>query len=172
MFKEFGILNSYTIESTFYSCFNSRTQKKKVNVDIEDQIKIEDLYQVGNDFCETLMSIINSKILKRKFITDTTTPLGNFLPGQGGNPISNFFVNQQNEIAAQKMHTNNSILYNQQNNVQSVLKQFINGPPINPYSLIGQSSIQQANQTFMGCASMSADKSFMNSTTDKKVKNK
>ena len=82
MFKEFGILNSYTIESTFYSCYNPRMgQKKKVNVEDDAQIKIEELYQIGNDFCETLMSIINSKILKRKFITDTTTPLGNFCPG-------------------------------------------------------------------------------------------
>ena len=82
MFKEFGILNSYTIESTFYSCYNPRMgQKKKVNVEDDAQIKIEQLYQIGNDFCETLMSIINSKILKRKFITDTTTPLGNFCPG-------------------------------------------------------------------------------------------
>ena len=37
MFKEFGILNSYTIESTFYSCYNPRMgQKKKVNVDNDD----------------------------------------------------------------------------------------------------------------------------------------
>ena len=34
MFKEFGILNSYTIESTFYSFYNPRLgQRKKVNVE-------------------------------------------------------------------------------------------------------------------------------------------
>jgi hypothetical protein len=40
------------------------------------------------------MAIINSKILKRKFIIDTTTPFGSLLPGQGGNPITNFFLQQ------------------------------------------------------------------------------
>ena len=44
MFKEFGILNSYTIESTFYSCYNSKMGKKKVNVDNEEQIKVEELF--------------------------------------------------------------------------------------------------------------------------------
>jgi hypothetical protein len=73
MFKEFGILNSYTIESTFYSCYNPKIgQRKRVNVEDNEQIKDTDLFEVGNDFCEILMVIINSKILKRKFITDTT----------------------------------------------------------------------------------------------------
>jgi hypothetical protein len=82
MFKEFGILNSYTIESTFYSHYHPRVgQKKKVNVEDELQVKVEELVEIGNDFCETLTAIINSKILKRKFIIDTTTPLGTMQPG-------------------------------------------------------------------------------------------
>ena len=94
MFKEFGILNSYTIESTFYSCYNPKLgMKKKVNVENDEQIKVEELNEIGHDFCETLMAIINSKILKRKFIIDTTTPLGSLVPGQGGYPITNFFLN-------------------------------------------------------------------------------
>lgn len=82
MFKEFGILNSYTIESTFYSHYHPRMgQRKKVNVEDELQIKVEELVEIGNDFCETLTAIINSKILKRKFIVDTTTPMGIPQPG-------------------------------------------------------------------------------------------
>ena len=49
-----------------------------------------------------------------------------------------FFMNQQNEVNNMK-HINNSLQYNTENNVQSTLKQFINGTNsnINPYSLIG-----------------------------------
>lgn len=115
------------------------------------------------------MSIINSKILKRKFITDTTTPLGNFCPGQGGNPISNFFVNQQNELNAQKLHQNNSIMYNQQNNVQSVLKTFINGPSINPYSLIGGPSSIAANSSITATSNIFNQP---NQSPDRKAKQK
>ena len=80
-FKEFGILNSYTMESTFYSCYNQKMgQKKKVNVEDDGQIKVEELVQIGYDFCEILTSIINSKIRKKKFIIDTTAPLGS-VPG-------------------------------------------------------------------------------------------
>lgn len=32
MFKEFGILNSYTLEATFYSSYNQKQGKKMVNV--------------------------------------------------------------------------------------------------------------------------------------------
>lgn len=111
MFKEFGILNSYTIEATFYSCYNPKQGvKKKVNVEDDLQIKVEDLYSVGWDFCDTLMVIINSKILKRKFIVDTTLPIGQMQPGVGGNPMTNFFMNQQNEaLNQQKTHQSNSI---------------------------------------------------------------
>jgi hypothetical protein len=44
--------------------------------------------EIGQDFCETLTAIISSKILKRKFIMDTTTPLGTSQPGAGGNPVT------------------------------------------------------------------------------------
>lgn len=33
MFKEFGILNSYTLESTFYAPFHVKNFKKKYNVE-------------------------------------------------------------------------------------------------------------------------------------------
>ena len=95
MFKEFGILNSYTIESTFYSHYNPRMgQKKKVNVEDELQVKSDELLTIGSDFCEALTAIINSKILKRKFIVDTATPLGsNVIAGQGGFPLTQFLLN-------------------------------------------------------------------------------
>lgn len=115
MFKEFGILNSYTIEATFYSYYNPRLgQRKKVNVEDEFQIKAEELLEIGNDFCETLTAIINSKILKRKFIVDTATPLGStIVAGQGGYPLTQFLLNQQNEQNQLRTHQNNSNQYNQ-----------------------------------------------------------
>lgn len=75
--------------------------RKKVNVEDENQIKVEELVQVGRDFCETLTAIVNSKILKRKFILDTTNPLGAMIPGQGGNPLTQFLMNQ-NKAAAEE----------------------------------------------------------------------
>jgi hypothetical protein len=36
LFKELGILNSYTLESTFYAPYNSKTFKKKR--DVEDDL--------------------------------------------------------------------------------------------------------------------------------------
>ncbi len=42
MFREFSILNSYTLESTFYAPFNNEVKKKKY-VDDENHIKAEDL---------------------------------------------------------------------------------------------------------------------------------
>lgn len=51
MFKELSVLNSYTLESTFYASFNPKTQKKKAPVEEELQIKAEDLIGVGSDFC-------------------------------------------------------------------------------------------------------------------------
>lgn len=51
MFKEYQILNSYTLESTFYAPYNPKTQKKKTPVEDELQIRAEDLMQVGADFC-------------------------------------------------------------------------------------------------------------------------
>lgn len=49
-------------------------------------------------------------------------------PGQGGNPLTGFLLNQEKEKNAALLHQNNSATYNQQNNVQSVIKSFINGP--------------------------------------------
>lgn len=35
MFKEYGVMNSYTLESTFYAPYSSKTFKKRTNVDEE-----------------------------------------------------------------------------------------------------------------------------------------
>jgi len=43
MFKEFNIINSYTMESTFYAPFNGKNFKKKTNVEDALQIKSSDL---------------------------------------------------------------------------------------------------------------------------------
>ena len=47
LFKELGILNSYTLESTFYAPYNAKTFKKKRDVEDELMIKAEDLRQIG-----------------------------------------------------------------------------------------------------------------------------
>mmetsp|Transcript_47264 Transcript_47264/g.34556 ORF Transcript_47264/g.34556 Transcript_47264/m.34556 type:complete len:275 (-) Transcript_47264:1306-2130(-) len=77
MFREMQVLNSYTLEATFYAMYNQKTFKKKYNVEDELQLKAEDLMAVGADFCQTLVSIINSKILKKKFFQEAA---------QGGAP--------------------------------------------------------------------------------------
>lgn len=74
---------------------------------------MSELVEIGLDFCETLTSIINSKILKRKFIVDTTQPMGVLQPGQGGNPLTGFLINQEKEKNAALLHQNNSASYNQ-----------------------------------------------------------
>ena len=98
LYKQFGILNSYTLESTFYAPFNPKNQylqsQKRKPVEDDQQVKGSELIQVGYDFCSTLIAMINSKILKRKFILDTTNPLGAMIPGQGGNPLTQFLMNQ------------------------------------------------------------------------------
>jgi hypothetical protein len=43
IFRELGILNSYTLESTFYAPYNSKTFKKKRDVEDEMMIKQEDM---------------------------------------------------------------------------------------------------------------------------------
>ena len=53
MFREFSVLNSYTLESTFYAPYN-KTFKKKINVDEDLQIKAEELVLVGSDMCTTI----------------------------------------------------------------------------------------------------------------------
>jgi len=74
--------------------------------------------EVGNDFCEILMVIINSKILKRKFITDTTQPLGMFVPGAGGNPVAAYFLSQQQqELNMINQNKSNSQQYSLENNI-------------------------------------------------------
>jgi hypothetical protein len=53
MFREFSIINSYTLESTFYAPYNSHFKKKK-DVDAENHVKADDLVQVGSDLCLTI----------------------------------------------------------------------------------------------------------------------
>ena len=76
MFKQFGILNSYTLESTFYAAFNPKNQylqsQKKKPIEDDQQVKSGELITVGHDFCSTLIAMINSKILKKKFTVDTS----------------------------------------------------------------------------------------------------
>lgn len=76
MFKQFGIINSYTLESTFYAAFNPKNQylqsQKRKPVEDDQQLKSSELIQVAYDFCSTLIAMINSKILKRKFTVDTS----------------------------------------------------------------------------------------------------
>ena len=42
MFREFSIINSYTLESTFYAPYNAGFKKKK-DVDCENHIKADEL---------------------------------------------------------------------------------------------------------------------------------
>jgi hypothetical protein len=42
MFREFSIINSYTLESTFYAPMNNNIKKKK-DVDVENHIKADEL---------------------------------------------------------------------------------------------------------------------------------
>lgn len=58
MFKEFSVLNSYTLESTFYAMYNKENFKRKRDVENEFQIKGEDLTQVGADLCLTIAHVL------------------------------------------------------------------------------------------------------------------
>ena len=73
MFKHFGIVNSYTLESTFYAGVQIQRngQIRKKNIEPKLQIKASDLVDLGFDFVQTLLTIVNSKIMKRKFLVDT-----------------------------------------------------------------------------------------------------
>ena len=68
MFTEFNILNSYTLEATFYAPYDKDRYKKKVNLNEDDHIKSEDLVQVGQDMIMTMYLIMQSKIMRRKFL--------------------------------------------------------------------------------------------------------
>jgi hypothetical protein len=76
VFKELQILTSYTLETTYYAAVNSgsgatikqNSQKKKGFVDEANQIKSTDLHKIGEDLAMSLLSIVNSKIMKKKFI--------------------------------------------------------------------------------------------------------
>ena len=48
-----------------------QSQKRKP-VEDDQQLKSSELITVGHDFCSTLIAMINSKILKRKFTVDTS----------------------------------------------------------------------------------------------------
>lgn len=68
MFREYSVLNSYTLESTFYAMYNKDNFKKKRDVESDQQIKGEDLILVGADLCLTIAHILQSKILRKKFL--------------------------------------------------------------------------------------------------------
>jgi hypothetical protein len=44
---------------------------KKRHIEPDQQIKGSDLIELGNDFVQTLITIVNSKIMKKKFVVDT-----------------------------------------------------------------------------------------------------
>jgi len=67
VFKEIGILASYTMESTYYAMYNAKNFKKKRDIEPDQQIKSEDLIQVGEDLCHSFYQLVFSKILKKKF---------------------------------------------------------------------------------------------------------
>ncbi len=58
MFSEFNILNSYTLEATFYAPYDKDRFKKKINLFEDDHIKSEDLVQVGQDMIMTMYHIM------------------------------------------------------------------------------------------------------------------
>lgn len=58
IFRELGILNSYTLESTFYAPYNAKTFKKKRDVEDEFMIKQEDMKQIGVDLLLTVNQIV------------------------------------------------------------------------------------------------------------------
>jgi hypothetical protein len=82
IFREFSVLNSYTIESTFYAAYNPKipTLKKKRDIEEDLQIKAEDLKQIGHDLCLTINQIVQSKILRKKLLSDNLT--SNLMVGQ------------------------------------------------------------------------------------------
>lgn len=51
MFKEYQVLNSYTLEATYYAPYNAKTFKKKKDVDEDMQVKAEELVVIGADMC-------------------------------------------------------------------------------------------------------------------------
>lgn len=58
MFNEFNILNSYTLEATFYAPYDKDKFKKKINLDEDSHIKSEDLILVGFDLILTIYYIM------------------------------------------------------------------------------------------------------------------
>lgn len=47
------------------------SQKRKPTEE-DQQVKGSELVQVGSDFCQTIIAMIHSKILKRKFTVETS----------------------------------------------------------------------------------------------------
>lgn len=68
MFRELGVINSYTLESTFFAPYNrDMPYRRKRDPEEDFQVKGEDLLQIGSDLCATVTHILQSKILKKKF---------------------------------------------------------------------------------------------------------
>lgn len=92
IFREFNVLNSYTLESTFYAGYNPKDKitKKKKEVEEDQQIKAEDLRQIGLDLCLTINQIVQSKILRKKLLSDNL--ISNLMVGSSGNKDSILIV--------------------------------------------------------------------------------
>ena len=84
VFKEIGILNSYTLEATFYgsdlpeamaAAAAAAPKKKGVPKDRREKLLVDDdvLRETGRDFCLTVHTMLQSKVLRRKFLV---SPLG------------------------------------------------------------------------------------------------
>jgi hypothetical protein len=66
IFREMGVLNSYTLESTFFASVNKQagggpaatTKKKKDIVEEDQQIKADELKSIGSDLCLTIHQIV------------------------------------------------------------------------------------------------------------------
>jgi hypothetical protein len=107
IFREMGVLNSYTLESTFFAFVNKQagggpaatTKKKRDIVEEDQQIKADELKSIGSDLCLTIHQIVQSKILRKKLLQG-----GEGVPQVGGiiGNINNEKVNakeSQKEIA-------------------------------------------------------------------------
>lgn len=88
VFKELLVCTSFTLESTFYGCDAYKETpsfakpmkgaiKTSVTANIQaaidrDGIHIttDDLCGVGKSFCDTILAIVKSKVLKKKFLKE------------------------------------------------------------------------------------------------------
>ena len=88
VFKELGVLNSYTLEATFFgsdlpeamaAAAAAAPKKKNAPKDKKEKLLIDDevLRESGRDFSLTVCQMLQSKVLRRKFLI---SPLGGPAP--------------------------------------------------------------------------------------------